>query len=114
MTGRTVARPGRRLSPAARPGRRLSPAARSRRRLSPAAVRLPLVRAPAVDTEAKTRRDYELAERVGTREAWDFFLAAYSDGFYAKLALAQRNKLAAEEARLANIEKASSAADEQS
>jgi hypothetical protein len=32
--------------------------------------------------------DYELAESIGTREAWHFFLSTYPDGFNAKLALA--------------------------
>jgi len=39
-------------------------------------------------------RDYEFAERVGTREAWDSFLSVHSSGFYADLARAQRDKLA--------------------
>ncbi len=63
-----------------------------------------LVTAPApaaaptiADRNEAIRRDYELAERVGTREAWDFFLATYPNGFYSNLAQAQRNKLAAEE-----------------
>ena len=55
--------------------------------------------APASDPGQAIRTDYELAERVGTREAWDFFLSTYPDGFYAKLALAQRNKLEAEQSR---------------
>ena len=38
-------------------------------------------------------RDYEFAERVGTREAWDSFLSVHSRGFYADLARAQRDKL---------------------
>jgi hypothetical protein len=45
--------------------------------------------APAVDV----RRDYELAERIGTREAWDLFLAQHKSGFYADLARAARAKL---------------------
>ncbi len=73
-----------------------------------------LVPAPAVaaqppqgvDPNAGIRSDYELAAKVGTREAWDTFIAAYPDGFYAKLASAQRNKLLAEEARVAAAEKA--------
>ena len=69
--------------------------------------------APPVDANAALRRDYELAERVGTREAWDFFIATYPDSFYAKLAQAQRNKLAAEDARLAATEKAKAAQEEQ-
>lgn len=54
--------------------------------------------APAkADERADVRRDYELAERVGTREAWDSFLAVHGAGFYADLARAQRTKLAAVE-----------------
>jgi uncharacterized caspase-like protein len=68
---------------------------------------------PAFDSNASVRRDYELAERVGTREAWDFFLSTYPNGFYAKLAQAQRNKLAAEEARIAATERSRLAAEEQ-
>jgi len=71
--------------------------------------------APVVpsDPAAAIRRDYELALQVGTHEAWDSFIATYPDGFYAKLAQAQRNKLAAEEARLKATEKARAAQDEQ-
>ncbi len=69
--------------------------------------------APHTDANAAARRDYELAERVGTREAWDYFIATYPDNFYAKLAQAQRNKLAAEEARIAATEKAKAAQEEQ-
>lgn len=64
-----------------------------------------LVPAPAVapvagaNANVDIRHDYELAERVGTREAWDFFVAAHPTGFYSDLAKAQRNKL--EEARTA-------------
>ena len=65
------------------------------------------------NANADIRRDYELAERVGTREAWDSFVAANPSGFYADLAKAQRNKLAAETARLAATEKARNAAEEQ-
>src|SRR5205807_2002461 len=77
--------------------------------LVPAAV----VAAPqAADPNEAVRRDYEFAERIGTKEAWDSFLSTYPGGFYAKLAQAQRNKLAAEEARLAATEKARLAAEE--
>ena len=65
------------------------------------------------NTNADIRRDYELAERVGTKEAWDSFVAANPSGFYADLAKAQRNKLAAETARIAATEKARGAAEEQ-
>src|SRR6202521_1406693 len=39
------------------------------------------------------RRGYELAAQVGNKEAWDAFLTAHADGFYADLARAQRAKL---------------------
>ena len=76
-----------------------------------------LVQAPAPvkavpDPDEPIRRDYEFAERVGTREGWDSFLSTYPNGFYSKLALAQRNKLAAEEkARAAAEERARLAAE---
>lgn len=63
--------------------------------------------------ETASRRDYELALQIGTREAWDYFIAAYPNSFYSQLAKAQRNKLAAEEARLAATEKAKAALEEQ-
>ena len=72
----------------------------------------PTKASPAVDANEAIRRDYELAERVGTKEAWDSFIATYPDGFYSKLAQAQRNKLAAEAARIAATERAKSAAEE--
>jgi Caspase domain len=65
------------------------------------------------NANAAIRGDYELAERVGTKEAWDSFVAANPTGFYSDLAKAQRNKLAAETARLAATDKARIAADEQ-
>ncbi|MBR1121411.1 caspase family protein [Bradyrhizobium lablabi] len=78
-------------------------------------VPAPAVAAPPVvaDPNAGVRRDYELAERVGTREAWDSFIAAHPSGFYTELAKAQRNKLAAEATRVAAAEKARLAAEEQ-
>ncbi len=66
---------------------------------------------PAAGVLADVRRDYELAERVGTREAWDLFIATYPSGFYVELAKAQRNKLAAEAARLEAADKARRAGD---
>jgi Caspase domain len=68
--------------------------------------------APPAAAKSDVRGDYELAERVGTRDAWDSFIAAYPSGFYADLAKAQRNKLAAETERLAATEKARAAAEE--
>src|SRR5262245_7729124 len=50
----------------------------------------------AADTLA---RDYEFAERIGTRQAWDSFLAAYGTGFFADLARAARDKIVAAEQR---------------
>jgi hypothetical protein len=49
------------------------------------------VRADGAD--AKVARDYELAAKIGTKEAWDAFLAAHPTGFHAELARVQRAKL---------------------
>ena len=76
---------------------------------------VPAPAAPPVATaKVDVRGDYELAERVGTRDAWDSFIAAYPSGFYTDLAKAQRNKLAAETARLVATEKTRATAEEQS
>lgn len=77
--------------------------------LVPAPAAMP---ASAGNANADLRSDYELAERVGTREAWDSFIRANPSGFYADLAKAQRNKLAAEAARIAATEKAREAEKE--
>jgi uncharacterized caspase-like protein len=74
--------------------------------LVPAPIAPAVVAPPARDAAAELRRDYEFAERIGTKEAWDYFLDAHRKGFYADLAKAQRNKLAAETARVAATEKA--------
>jgi hypothetical protein len=55
---------------------------------------------------ADVRRDYELAERIGTPDAWDTFLRQYPAGLYSDFAKAQLRKLLAEDARLATAEKA--------
>ncbi|MDT3688116.1 MAG: caspase family protein [Pseudorhodoplanes sp.] len=60
-----------------------------------ALVQEPKRAAPPAASANDIRRDYELAERVGTAEAWDSFLAVYKSGFYADLARAARAKLAA-------------------
>jgi len=55
-----------------------------------------LVPAPALPPAAPAgdpHDDYQLAERVGTVEAWDLFLARHGTGFYANLAREQRAKL---------------------
>ena len=51
--------------------------------------------APAGDVGSKSWRDYEFAMQVGTKAAWDAFLVAHPNGFYANLARAQRAKLLA-------------------
>ena len=58
----------------------------------------------AVEPGAAARRDYELAERIGTADAWNTFLAAHGTGFHAHLARAQLAKLA-DDARRAAIER---------
>lgn len=78
---------------------------------------VPLVAAKPVAAEAQAspqdsiRRDYELALQAGNRDAWEAFLQAYPDGFYAGLARAQLKKVAAEEAGAAATEKARQAED---
>jgi uncharacterized caspase-like protein len=67
---------------------------------------------PSIDANAEVRHDYELAERVGTVEAWDSFVAAHATGYYADLAKAQRNKLVAEAARVQATERARLAVEE--
>jgi uncharacterized caspase-like protein len=51
--------------------------------------------APSAD--ALARDDYKLAERIGTKEAWESYLAAHSHGFFANLARAARDKIVAAE-----------------
>jgi uncharacterized caspase-like protein len=58
------------------------------------------VATPALSPQAEMRHDFELAASIGTREAWDQFLAEYSNGLYAGLARAARAKLAAEAAKV--------------
>ncbi|MGP9813589.1 caspase family protein [Rhodopseudomonas sp. NSM] len=51
-----------------------------------------LVPAPAVAQEATAsdvKADYDLVARIGSRRAWEVFLATYKTGFYADLARAQ-------------------------
>ncbi|CCD95318.1 conserved exported hypothetical protein [Bradyrhizobium sp. ORS 375] len=57
---------------------------------------VPAAPAPSAanDPDAAMRRDYELAERIGSPAAFDAFLEKYPTGFYASLAKAQRAKLA--------------------
>jgi uncharacterized caspase-like protein len=72
----------------------------------------PVASAP-VDQDATMRRDYEFADRVGTKPAWDAFINKYPTGFYTELAKAQRDKLAAEAARIEATNKAKAAQEEQ-
>ncbi|MDD1527265.1 caspase (peptidase) [Bradyrhizobium sp. WBOS7] len=67
---------------------------------------------PQADARDGVRRDYELALQAGNRDAWEAFLQAYPDGFYAGLARAQLKNVAAEEARAAAAAKARQAEDE--
>jgi len=80
--------------------------------LVPAPAPPPVATTPA-DPGAAVRRDYELAERIGTKPVWDSFINNYPSGFYTDLAKAQRDKLAAEAASVAATEKARAALDEQ-
>jgi len=66
-----------------------------------------------VDPEAQARIDYELAAQVGTREAWDSFLASHKSGLYADLARAQNNKLLAAQQTRTKADDARREAEEQ-
>ncbi|MEK9284215.1 caspase family protein [Bradyrhizobium sp. ISRA442] len=66
----------------------------------------PVAAGPQANPQDSVRRDYELALQAGLREAWEAFLQAYPDGFYANLARVQLKKIAAEEERAAATEKA--------
>ncbi|QQO22769.1 caspase family protein [Bradyrhizobium diazoefficiens] len=72
----------------------------------------PAVAGPQANPQDSIRRDYELALQAGNRDAWEAFLQAYPDGFYAGLARAQLKNVAAEEARAAAAMKARQAEDE--
>jgi uncharacterized caspase-like protein len=69
--------------------------------------------AKPADPEAEARIDYELAAQVGTKEAWDSFLASHGTGLYANLARAQNNKLAAAQQTRAKADDARREAEEQ-
>jgi uncharacterized caspase-like protein len=72
----------------------------------------PVAAAPPPPASTGAERAYEFALAVGTKAVWDAFIANYPSGFYTELAKAQRNKLAAEEARLAATERAQAAEEE--
>ena len=69
--------------------------------------------AKPVDPEAEARIDYELAAQVGTREAWDSFLASHPKGLYANLARAQNGKLSAAQQSRTKADDARREAEEQ-
>ncbi len=78
---------------------------------------VPAAPAPAaaapVDQDATMRRDYEFALQIATKPVWDSFINKYPSGFYTDLAKAQRDKLAAEAARIEATNKAKAAQEEQ-
>jgi uncharacterized caspase-like protein len=53
------------------------------------------VETPSSDPNAQVAREYDLAAKVGTKEAWDAFLVTHPAGFYADLARVQRTKVIA-------------------
>ncbi len=65
------------------------------------------------DPEAEARIDYELAAQIGTKEAWDSFLASHTTGLYANLAHAQNGKLAAAQQTRTKADDARREAEEQ-
>jgi serine/threonine protein kinase len=62
--------------------------------MQPKADTPPAMQMPPVDPQAEQRRDFELAQKVDTMEAYDLFLSRHPEGFYATLARAQKTKLA--------------------
>lgn len=69
--------------------------------------------AKPVDSDAEARVHYELAAQVGTREAWDSFLAKYPAGFLANLAREQNAKLIAAQQGRVKADDARRQAEEQ-
>ena len=69
--------------------------------------------AKPVDPETEARVDYELAAQIGTKEAWDSFLANHPNGLYANLARAQTSKLAAAQESRTKADDARRDAEEQ-
>ena len=72
----------------------------------------PVATVPQADPNAAVRKDYELALQLGTRDGWEAFIRSYPDGFYGDLAKGQLKKIAAEEARVAAVEKSRQAEQE--
>jgi uncharacterized caspase-like protein len=69
--------------------------------------------AKPVDSDAEARIDYELTAQIGTKEAWDSFLASHPTGLYANLARAQNSKLSAAQQSHARADDARRDAEEQ-
>ena len=66
----------------------------------------------SLNPSADIRRDYELALQIGNKAAFNAFLAQHPDGFYSSLAKLQLEKIAAEDAHFAAIDKAKQAEQE--
>ncbi|WP_407146998.1 caspase domain-containing protein [Bradyrhizobium sp. ORS 86] len=67
----------------------------------------------AANPQSEIRRDYELALQLRNKAALNAFLSQHPDGYYADLAKLQLNQLEAEDARVAAIEKARQAEQQQ-
>jgi uncharacterized caspase-like protein len=65
------------------------------------------------DLEAEARVAYEFAAQIGTKEAWDSFIASHKTGLYADLARAQKGKLAAAQQTRIKADDARREAEEQ-
>jgi len=68
--------------------------------------------APAPNPSADNRRDHEFALQIGNKAAFNVFLAQHPDGFHASLAKLQLEKIAAEDAHAAALEKVKQAEQE--
>ena len=66
-----------------------------------------------IDPNVEARQDYELAAQIGTKQAWESFLASHASGLYADLARAQRSKLQAAEEASARADEIRRHAEEQ-
>jgi uncharacterized caspase-like protein len=73
---------------------------------------VPQAAVPA-DADAKARQEYEFSAQIGTKQAWDSFLAAHSAGIYADFARAQKAKLQAAEQASRQADEARRRAEEQ-
>ena len=73
---------------------------------------VPAAAKPA-DPDAQARVDYELAAQVGTKQAWDSFLASHATGYYSSLARAQNDKLSEVQQNRSKADDARREAEEQ-